>query len=355
MWHSVLQRSVGSAPPPTYTGPGDVVSGASAWFGLRAYSAAVAATGTQKAVKIRRSSDDTEQDILITTAGDLDTAAVVAFSTVDGTQAASISGTTLTITTPGAFAPISGDTITGSGVAAGTVIVDVIVVSVSYVVNVSQTVASTSMVFTRANYVTTWYDQSGNGRDVIQTAIPTKQPQLLLTTANGSKPALGFSWDSHSFASANPAYMTGAGAALSQPYTFSSVVQCTTAAAGGTFDLAYLSAFPDAYAYFNPSYDTNPGTGAYAGTGLTVGTTPSTWYAIQVGFSGASGYLNVSGSATSANFNSLSTSTSLTVGAFDSSDARNFFGLISETGIWPSLFASNGSAMNTNQRAYWGI
>ena len=48
-----------------YVGPGDIVSGATAWYGLRAYSAAVAATGTQKAINIRRASDNTTKDILI--------------------------------------------------------------------------------------------------------------------------------------------------------------------------------------------------------------------------------------------------------------------------------------------------
>ncbi len=35
-WHSVLQVSVG--PPPSYTGPGDVVSGAFMWWGTRCYN-----------------------------------------------------------------------------------------------------------------------------------------------------------------------------------------------------------------------------------------------------------------------------------------------------------------------------
>ena len=62
-----------------YTGPGDIVSGAIAWYGLRAYSAAVAATGTQKAIKIRRASDNTTMDILILTSGALDTATASTF------------------------------------------------------------------------------------------------------------------------------------------------------------------------------------------------------------------------------------------------------------------------------------
>ena len=56
-----------------YVGPGDIVSGATAWYGLRAYSAAIAATGTQKAINIRRASDNTTKDILIRKSGNLDT------------------------------------------------------------------------------------------------------------------------------------------------------------------------------------------------------------------------------------------------------------------------------------------
>lgn len=54
-----------------YIGPGDIVSGAKAWYGLRAYSAAIAATGTQKAAHIIRASDGQSCDVLIATSGDL--------------------------------------------------------------------------------------------------------------------------------------------------------------------------------------------------------------------------------------------------------------------------------------------
>ena len=62
-----------------YVGPGDIVSGATAWYGLRAYSAAVAATGTQKAINIRRASDNTTKDILIRKSGNLDTPTAATF------------------------------------------------------------------------------------------------------------------------------------------------------------------------------------------------------------------------------------------------------------------------------------
>jgi hypothetical protein len=60
-----------------YTGPGDIVSGATAWWGLRAYSSAVRGTN---AVRLRRSSDNVEQDFATLPAGGLDTAAIATFA-----------------------------------------------------------------------------------------------------------------------------------------------------------------------------------------------------------------------------------------------------------------------------------
>ena len=53
-----------------YTGPGDIVSGAAAWYGLRCYSAAKASLA--KAINVRRASDNTSQDIGLTAACALD-------------------------------------------------------------------------------------------------------------------------------------------------------------------------------------------------------------------------------------------------------------------------------------------
>lgn len=69
-----------TAPPAPYTGPGDVVASAVYWGGLRGYNTAVTATGTQKAVNVRRSSDNTTQDIVILTTGALDIASATTFA-----------------------------------------------------------------------------------------------------------------------------------------------------------------------------------------------------------------------------------------------------------------------------------
>lgn len=54
-----------------YSGPGDVLSGAVAFWGLRGYNAAVS-NGTTKAIQVRRSSDSTTQDIVVLSTGGLD-------------------------------------------------------------------------------------------------------------------------------------------------------------------------------------------------------------------------------------------------------------------------------------------
>lgn len=59
-----------------YAGPGDVVPNAVMWWGLRAYSVAMAGT---KAVRIRRDSDNTEQDFNTLSNGNLDIASISSF------------------------------------------------------------------------------------------------------------------------------------------------------------------------------------------------------------------------------------------------------------------------------------
>jgi len=58
--------------PVTYTGPGDITS-FTAWYSCtRGYSAAVAATGTQKACDLRRASDNATCTVLVGTNGKVD-------------------------------------------------------------------------------------------------------------------------------------------------------------------------------------------------------------------------------------------------------------------------------------------
>ena len=117
----------GSSPSAEYTGFGDEFAGVTAYYSLRQFTEAE----TLNAIRVRRSSDDTEQDIGFDANGDLDTTALLAFVGTGGTD---------------------------------------------------------------NGFVTTFYDQSGNGNDATN-ATSTEQPLVVsggtLVTENG-KAAIDF-------------------------------------------------------------------------------------------------------------------------------------------------------------------
>jgi Alpha-L-arabinofuranosidase B, catalytic len=67
-----------AAAPPSYTGPCDVVACSGPWYGLRAVNAAYA-TGSNKAIQLQRTSDNTTQDIVILSNGNLDASTAATF------------------------------------------------------------------------------------------------------------------------------------------------------------------------------------------------------------------------------------------------------------------------------------
>src|SRR5215211_3938725 len=73
---TVAGAGTAAAAAAAFSGPGDVVSGAAAWWGLRAYSAAT--TGANL-VRIRRVSDNVEQNFVSLSTGALDRASIVTF------------------------------------------------------------------------------------------------------------------------------------------------------------------------------------------------------------------------------------------------------------------------------------
>lgn len=91
------RAALDAAPAPSFTGIGDVVSSATAWYGLRAYNASYASS-TGKAANIRRASDNVQCDFDVTTAGGFglttatcnsSTQGGVSYATFVGTDAAS--------------------------------------------------------------------------------------------------------------------------------------------------------------------------------------------------------------------------------------------------------------------------
>ena len=124
----------GSAPAPAYAGFGDAFGGVTAYYSLRQFTEAE----TLNAIRVRRSSDDTEQDIGFDANGDLDTTALLAFVGTGGTD---------------------------------------------------------------NGFVTTFYDQSGNGNDATKSTA-SEQPLVVsggsLVTETNGLPAI--SWESNDLA-----------------------------------------------------------------------------------------------------------------------------------------------------------
>jgi hypothetical protein len=172
----------GSSAAP-YIGPGDIVSGAKMWWGLRAYNAAYATAHGNIAI-IRRQSDNATMTITALSSGKFDLATAVAFAGTDATGTGSISGTTLTFT-----GGHGSSTITGTGVAPGTKIIGG--ASPTWTVNISQTVASTTMTLTYGMLVTTLYDQTGNGNNLTNSTA-SQQPQIMPNYLANGLPVFDF-------------------------------------------------------------------------------------------------------------------------------------------------------------------
>jgi hypothetical protein len=111
--------------PVTYTGPGDLVSGATVWYGLRGYNAAYA-TGSNNAVNVRRVSDNATQDIVILSSGALDIASANTFAELG---ASPILVYTVTLTSSFGNLAATGVAVAGSGTKVLTIVGTVAVVN----------------------------------------------------------------------------------------------------------------------------------------------------------------------------------------------------------------------------------
>jgi len=151
-----------------YIGPGDVNSGALAWYGMRAYSAAYAAAHG-KAFNLKAGAPT--KDITFLSNGNVDVATALVFEGVSGTASCTIApgiGNTGTLTCASGSGTMATDgELFGSGVAAGTFVLPGFICT-SYPCTLtngiypSQTVSSAVTVTSyNPGVVRIWYDQSG--------------------------------------------------------------------------------------------------------------------------------------------------------------------------------------------------
>lgn len=345
--HSVLQVAISSGA--TFTGPGDIVSGATAWYGLRGYSGAVAATGTQKAINVRRQSDNTTSDILILTNGDLDVATAASFAGTDATCQGTIASTTLTCASASST-PVANDTVSGGGIVGPAYIVSCGTFTAgagTCTLNAAQTVSvAETITMTVGLFVTKWYDQSGalactgsTACDSVQ-ATAGSQPQLVFSCL-GSLSCLRFSGanfmanNSGTPVAAQPFSMSGVAIRTANFAASSAVIIEPTANEGVSFQAANTVRIASATALNGTASD-------------------SSWHAIQGVANGASSAINVDGTDTTGTAGATAPSSTLRVGG-QSNAVAPLTGNITEAGIWSIAFASGDrTSMCHNQFVYWG-
>lgn len=271
-----------------YQGPGDIVSGATAFYSLRAYTAAIATAGTQNIVDLRRGSDNATCTVPIGTAGN---------GFVD-----------LTTQTPCAGATV------------------------------------TSFCNATSCYISKWYDQSGNGRNVAQ-ATAGNQPQLLLSGGPSStRPYIAFG-------RASSQYLSGSDPTLSSPVTFSAVYDRT----GSLTSIAnIINLSTTGFAFQTPALNNLISVVGGGPSVFSAAAADSAWHAVQGVDNAGSSVLYIDGTS---NTGSISSGSSTGLGVGGSVTGGNTLdGRMAEGGFWASAFSSgNQSSMNTNQHNYWGF
>jgi hypothetical protein len=320
-----------------YVGPGDIVSGADIFYGLRAYNSAAAVPGTTQSINVRRASDNTVEDILILSSGSLNVAAAADFAGVDATGLGAIAGTALTF----AGGHI-GDTVTGADVSPGTYIASGS--SPTWTVNISQTVASTELTLTWGLYVTTIYDQI-SGNNVSQTSA-SEQPQLLLSGGNNDLPCLSMT--------GSQGIATSTGIDIAQPITASTVVSWATS---GEFPVSFAigAELETNITFYHQTSSNVVGMGHYGVDGIEATASDGAFHSFIGIMDTTSSQLIIDGAATPGSLTDTNPdNTNISIGQA-SGGLSQMNGLWQEAVAWPVLFSGpQVASLHTNQAAYWG-
>jgi hypothetical protein len=335
-----------------YQGPGDVLSGAAFWYGLRGYSCAYAGPGTNKAVNIRRASDSNTTDVVILANGSLDIASAITFAGTDVTCTSASASASFTVSLAGCSGtPNIGDTILGTvstGSIAGPLIVTSVgtftggagtVVVFDFLVSPNtQTFALTTTTLTWGLYVKEVYDESGNAQNLVQ-AADVNQPQMPPSCDN-SLPC---------FALMGNQWLEGGTSTVAQAWVETLVYNSTSTAkwlVGKTAGWAFGSSAGSDLLVF------------YAGAATQEAATSGVWHAALGQGNSALSQILVDGTGTGALSNANnSVSGPWALGALGGAEASTAFtGTIAEFGVWGSSFvwATSAIPLCHNQHLYWG-
>lgn len=279
-----------------YQGPGDIVPGAVGLWGLRAMTLTWA-DGTHIAIRVTRN-DSEVCDVLLNTTGDLG-------NTVAGSGAACAHAATAIATWCGASPPCA---------------------------------------------INTYYDQSGNGRNV--PAVALKEQGLSFSPTQA-----------HSFPGASDGYCTSGTVSLGQIVSVSTVVNQNTPNA--TNFETYV-AFDTGPSQVGGEKSGTPNKGfMYGGTAVVdFAATSGAYHATQAIFNGASSRVYIDGTdinPVASNPGTGSASAAIIcLNGKDTSAGNNCDDCFTrEWGIWPNAaaatFAANLAAINSNQHTYWSF
>jgi hypothetical protein len=335
---ALLSRIVGPVLVPatsSYTGPGDIVSGANFHIGLWGYNGAYA-TGSNNCLKVRRASDNTTQNIVILTTGLVDIATANTFAGTDFTATGgTATGATSLALTGCSSTPTVGDTITAA-VATGSLVQPCYITAVgtftggagTVTLNKAQTCTLTSVVGQVGLFITELYDQTGNGINFTQ-ATAGSQPQLL---------PLGGTLATLPYISFIGGFMSATLTSVNNPFFLSIVGDMINNSLGQATFFNYGNTYAG-----NLLYEVGTNTTAMycnAGTTLYSATMSwNAWHALQYVFNGASpaSSINVDGTQTtggSSGGSSGYSGTGLTLGAWQGG-SNQLFGGEAEITLWP--------------------
>lgn len=333
-----------SSPPPSYTGPGDINAGATWWGGLRAYSAAVAATGTQKSVNIIRASDSTNQDILILTSGAFDTASYNTFVGTDATASCTIAGTAVVCTGASATLHVN-DQITGVGITNPCVVTvtNGSTTATASLAGTSTTCGTVSVAetvtFQVAGFVAKVYAQAGTP-DAVQ-ATAAKQPQLLVPCL-GALPCLFFNGAQF--------VATAIGGTVAQPFSVVGVIDITGNFSVQTDMLRGSGGAGGANTFY---YHSGVNTAAiYGGAAISRAMADNAWHSMVGIYNGASGANIVDALSTAGGSGALPLGTTLYIGGDGGALTQFYTGRMAEIGVWPSAISTATTQCN-NAFTYW--
>lgn len=345
-------------PAAAYVGPGDIVSGATAFYSPRCYSAAVA-TGSTNVINYRRASDNSTQNGVCLTNGNFDSATAATFAGTDATASCTIASTTATCT-GASSTPHVNSTVAGTGLTQPCIVASVgtftggagtMTLELAGTTTSCGTVGSAeTLTMTYGLFVTETYDQTGNTFHALQSTSGV-QPQLLLTCA--TKTCIYYN-------SSNSQYLASSAApGINLPLTWSAVSQVNNSSASEMFIITESGGSVGkntSWMEFTPSTAAaNAGMGVSSSNSATAST--FTLHSIQgilpSTVSNASS-MNVDGTITSGTSSTSGGNYSAINLGRNTNNTFYLNGYITDAGLWPVGFSTTQGNNMCHNQTYWG-